>query len=160
MFSFFKPLTLYPFQCYSTALVCFHPADDSELPGWSMFCIGHNERYLSAAPINDGGDDLSVSIFNVEPWWTLIIRSCIYNIFLFCVLPFFPDDTNDGYHIILKWIQRRETLLFSFRPDPVSPSTASYSSLFLEYVEMLQESPRGRRRNMRPKHPALPPPVL
>lgn len=29
-----------------------------------MFCIGHNERYSSAALIND--DDLSVSIFNTE----------------------------------------------------------------------------------------------
>lgn len=50
----------------STSTLLF--TDDSELPGWSMFCIGHNERYSSAALIND--DDLSVSIFNTELWWT------------------------------------------------------------------------------------------
>lgn len=31
-----------------------------------------------------------------------------------------------------------------FRPDPVSPSRASYSSPFLEYVEMPQETSWGR----------------
>lgn len=61
------PSKAHRFQPVSTFTLLF--TDDSELPGWSLFCIGHNERYPSAALINDD-DDLSVSIFNTEPWWT------------------------------------------------------------------------------------------
>lgn len=46
----------------------FSLTDDSKLPGWSMLCTGHNERYLNVALLI-----FSISIFRA--WMNLIIRS-------------------------------------------------------------------------------------
>lgn len=101
-------------------------------------------------------DDLSISIFNIEPWWTFIITSLFItpSTSMFSLL--FPDDTNDGYHIILKWMQSRwKTLLSSSHLIQSAPLERHTPRCSWNMWKCPQETPWGWRRNMWLKHPAL-----
>lgn len=80
----------------------------------------------------------------------------IYNTLHFYVFPFLSrwHKWRLPHYLEVNAEQEKNIAVF-FTPDPVSPSRASYSSLFLEYVEMPQETPWGWRRNMWLKHLAL-----
>lgn len=94
---------------FSSFPVCFKHktlflTDDSELPGWSVFCTGHNERYLTViySFLCISRRALSCQRIFITP--SISVFPC-------------PDDTNDGYHIILKWMQsRRKASLFLSAP--------------------------------------------
>lgn len=80
----------------------------------------------------------------------------IYNTLHFYVFPFLSrwHKWRLPHYLEVNAEQEKNIAVF-FTPDPVSPSRASYSSLFLEYVEMPQETPWGWGRNMWLKHLAL-----
>lgn len=95
--------SLFPICCKHKKLFF---TDDSELPGWSVFCTGHNERYLWFLHISHRA--LSCQPLFITP--SISVFPC-------------PDDTNDGYHIILKWMQsgRKASLCPSAPPELHAP---------------------------------------
>lgn len=69
---------------------------------------------------------------------------------------FFPDDTNDGYHIILKWtLGRRIALLSSLHPIQSAPLELHTPRCPWNMWRCPKKHLEAARRNMRLKHPAL-----
>lgn len=114
--------------------------DDSELPGRSMFCIGHNERYLSGT--NKWG-------WNLFLYLTKSLCELHHQRFIFNTI--FPP-----FRWRKRWLPHhpevsravKEKVAVVFRSDWVSPCRASFSSL--------EMPPRNQTRVEEDPEPVMP----